>query len=323
MSEPSPVPPDDPSGDPPGGDPSPPPPAPPSPFIRRLWKSKTFWGLVGTAVISALTVGLTLLLGQNQGAEEQKGADEAKKKELAAKPPVLSAVSEDWEGARDPDWILDRALSPSAERKLASLPPGRQHLREFTKSVGAIEVIETCEAADRCGSRKLVRLTLTGHRMDAVEVTDIKAKILSQKPSTQEGFILGPHGGAADVEGGVIDLDSEDRRLRNVDQDGKAGTPYFAKRLVTLKTDERLAFHIEVTSLTWDYDWELVVSLVSEGEASKLTVRSDGTSTGKPFRNPGRIYKQRNYRHFYACEVGTLCRIGPGKNGYPDEIWDR
>ncbi|MFI9204023.1 hypothetical protein [Streptomyces sp. NPDC053048] len=319
MSDPSPVPPGD---DPPGGDPSPPPSVPPAPFIRRLWKSKTFWVLVCTAVISALTVGLTLLLAQEQGAGEQEGADQARRKELAKKPPVLSRVSEDWEGAVDPDWVLDQPLSPSAERKLANLSPHGEDLRDFAKSVGAIEVVQTCETADRCGSRTLVRLTLTGHRMDAVEVTDIRGKILSTKPSTREGFILGPHGGAADVEGGVIDLDSDDRRLRKADQDGKAGMPYFARRQVDLKTDERLTFHIEVTSLTWDYQWELVVSLISEGKESKLIVRSDGTPTGKPFRNPGRIHKKRSYRHFYECEVSApTCRIGPGKYGYPDELW--
>jgi hypothetical protein len=54
-----------------------------------------------------------------------------------------------------------------------------------------------------------------------------------------------------------------------------------------------------------------------DGKPDSITVRSDGTPTGPPFRNPGHLRPLREYDGYYACEVGEKCRIGPGADdGY-------
>ncbi|MFI1184291.1 hypothetical protein ACH4UT_32790 [Streptomyces sp. NPDC020799] len=318
VSDPSPVPPDEPGGDPPS-----PPPAPSDPLLRRLLKSKAFWQITSGVATVALGAYLAVLFAPWQEERGQEGADRAKREQLAKDPPVLARVS-DLKDEADPDWLLNKPLSSDMEERISKLPPTSDNLQSFTRAVGATEVIETCESIGHCGSRQIIRLTLTGHRMDTVEVTGIEAHIISKQPSTKEGIIIGPHGGGADLEGGIINLDADKPRLMAINQDGKAGAPYFAKRYVTLKNDEVVAFRIEAISLTWSYDWELVLSVVSEGKPIKLTIRSDGKPAGRAFRNSGRIYEYREYRHFYHCEVGTpSCRVGPGKNGYPDEFWQQ
>ncbi|MEV4548792.1 hypothetical protein [Nonomuraea wenchangensis] len=46
------------------------------------------------------------------------------------------------------------------------------------------------------------------------------------------------------------------------------------------------------------------MKLMVDGKPEELVVRSDGTATGKPFRNPGKIQHLSAYQGSFKCEVG-------------------
>ncbi|MFB9625751.1 hypothetical protein [Nonomuraea helvata] len=94
-------------------------------------------------------------------------------------------------------------------------------------------------------------------------------------------------------------------RLKGLDEYERPTRPYSDQKFVHLALNEPIVFEILAVSTTWDVGWELVVKLSVDGKAEEVVVRSDGTPTGRPFRNPGKIYEPQVYKGSFRCEVGA------------------
>lgn len=297
------------------------PPASPSPSSSR----REFWVTVVAipAALAVIAIVITFVIAPWQEVRSQRATESEEERELAKEEPVKMRVTESWNDDTDLTWILDRPLSSNLESQWDHLDSGTHNVISFAKRTGGVRIEKLCKGNSCNGSQTTFRLTLTGNRKSPVEITGIKAKVHSRKKSPSGGYLEGGMGGSAEIESGVIDLDSADRRLRAITPDGKTGPLYFGERYVTLQQNEILAFQIMARSFTFDYRWELILNLSVDGKSEEMRIRANGTPDGPLFRNPGRIHRLRTYGRYYSCGEGPTCQIGPGSTGFPDEFkWD-
>ncbi|MFK4036503.1 hypothetical protein ACI2LC_11985 [Nonomuraea wenchangensis] len=224
----------------------------------------------------------------------------------SSEPSVRVGIEQSWNDDVDMGWVFDRPLSPQAVRELTDLPTDVSSVVGFAAAHGGIRLSTYCvtEACD--ASRTRFKLSLTGRRRGEARVTDIVGRVLERRNPPTGALLSGPTAGSEEIEPGMFVFTDNPtvERLKSVDEYDQSARPYFDQKFVHLTLNEPIVFEILAVSTTWDIDWELVVKLMVDGKPEELVVRSDGTATGKPFRNPGKIQHLSAYQGSFKCEVG-------------------
>ncbi|MGW4796629.1 hypothetical protein ACWEPC_29835 [Nonomuraea sp. NPDC004297] len=260
-------------------------------------------GITVPVVLAVVVLVATVLVGPFQ--------EDVKEGVSGAEPPIRAGIEESWEDDVDMGWVFDRPLSDQATRELENLPSSQRAAAAFAAAHGGLRHSRFC-LTDACdAARTRFKLSLTGRRRGEVRVTDIAGRVLKRREPPTGALMRGPTGGSEEIESGVVvfEEDPATERLRTVGEDGRPGRAYFDRKFVHLTLNEPIVFEILAVSSTWDVDWEVVVKVTVDGKPEDVVVRSDGTSTGKPFRNPGRIFAPAAYTGSFVCEVGEdTCR---------------
>ncbi|MET8867314.1 hypothetical protein ABZW11_30590 [Nonomuraea sp. NPDC004580] len=257
-------------------------------------------GVTVPIVLAVMVFVATVVVGPFQ--------EDVKEGVSAAEPPVRVGIEESWNEDVDMGWVFDEPLSEQALNGLRNLPSTPRSVIDFAADNGGIRYSSYCLTSACDAARTRFKLSLTGRKRGEVRITDVVGRVLERrKPPT--GFKLrGPTGGAEEIEPGILIFDESStmERLRSLDESERPGRAYFDEKFVYLTLNEPIVFEILAVSSTWDIDWELVVKLTVDGKAEEMTVRSDGTPNGEPFRNPGKLYDHAAYQGSYECEVGAL-----------------
>ncbi|ROO87311.1 hypothetical protein EDD29_4908 [Actinocorallia herbida] len=251
--------------------------------------------------------------------EGEKAKETARTRELAEDPPLRVRIEDSWDDL-DNQWIF---RDPLAERDIEAIETAGTDrtsgmtLWDMADDLGGLQFsrrIQPDGCTDRCGaSSARFKLRLTGHRDEPVQITEISARILSERTPPREALLDQGTAGSGEIESGVILLDSDRPRLLTYAEDaygtGKPGGPYFNEKAVSLAMGELLVFDIFGTSSSWNYEWELVLSLIVDGTDEEMVVRSNGTPTGPPFLTPGRIGDPSEYMVHVFCDIGAPCVV--------------
>ncbi|MFI7438871.1 hypothetical protein [Nonomuraea indica] len=260
------------------------------------------------AVLTGITVPIVLAIGVFIATVVVGPFQENVKEGVStSEPPVRVSIEESWNDDVDMDWVFDQPLSAQAIRELTDLPSNVPSVVSFATNHRGIRHSRSCLTQACDAARTRFKLSLTGRRRGEVRVTDIVGRVLKRRNPPAGALLSGPTGGAEEIEPGmfVFGDDPTVERLKGVDESDHPARPYFDQKFVHLTLNEPIVFEILAVSTTWDIDWELVVKLMVDGKAEEVVVRSDGTATGKPFRNPGKIQHPSVYKGSFKCEVGA------------------
>ncbi|TDD37451.1 hypothetical protein E1286_37190 [Nonomuraea terrae] len=255
-------------------------------------------GITLPIVLAVVVFVATVVIGPFQ--------EDVKEGVSVSEPPVRVGVEESWNEDVDMEWVFDRPLPAQAVGELMNLPTDGPSVVGFATAHGGLRFSKSCLASAACdAARTRFKLALTGRRRGEVRITDIVGRVLERREPPKGALLSGPTAGAEEIEPGVLLFgeNSTVERLKSLGEDGRPGRAYFDEKFVHLALNEPIVFEV-ITVSTWDVDWELVVKLSVDGKAEETVVRSDGTPTGKPFRNPGKIYDPPVYKGSYKCEVG-------------------
>ncbi|MER5320486.1 hypothetical protein [Streptosporangium roseum] len=224
-----------------------------------------------------------------------------------SEPSVRVGIEESWNDDVDMGWVFDQPLSAQTIRELTNLPSNVPSVVDFAATHGGIRHSSFCFTQACDAARTRFKLSLTGRRRGEVRVTDIVGRVLERRNPPTGSLLSGPTGGSEEIEPGMFVFGENPtvERLKGVDEDEQSARPYFDQKFVHLALNEPIVFEILAVSTTWDIDWELVVKLMVDGKAEEVVVKSDGTATGKPFRNPGKIQHPSVYKGSFKCEVGA------------------
>jgi hypothetical protein len=257
-------------------------------------------GITLPIVLAVVVFVATVVIGPFQ--------EDVKEGVSASEPPVRVGIEESWDEDVDMEWVFDRPLPAQAVGELMSLPTDVSSVVGFAAAHGGLRHSKSCLSASAAcdAAQTRFKLALTGRRRGEVRITDIVGRVLGRREPPTGAYLSGPTSGGEEIETGVI-LFGESATVERLKsrEDGRLGRAYFDEKFVHLALNEPIVFEITTVSTTWDVDWELVVKLTVDGKAEEVVVRSDGTPTGRPFRNPGKLYEPPVYQSRFKCEVGA------------------
>ncbi|MBT2229141.1 hypothetical protein [Nonomuraea sp. NEAU-A123] len=240
-------------------------------------------GIVGAVIVAAVGAVFTGWFGSlGPGAFD----------EISREAPVTAAyVKTITDG---PDLALREPVTAAQDRAiLLGRPDAAQH-EAFLERYRAAPVGET-----------RVIVVLNGNRA-GLRIADIRPRIVTREP-VPDGALLSPaHAGEQGTIEVAADLDRPTPRFTSVkDRD----TPYFETKQIDLVRDERVTFIMTLTACKAYYEFELVATVISNGRAEQVVIRSPG---GLPFRLTG---PARAYRTVYdeSSMGGWSVRSKPGK----------
>ncbi|GAA1544523.1 hypothetical protein GCM10009678_28990 [Actinomadura kijaniata] len=265
-----------------------------------------FW--LGIAIVPSLIAAAAIIAQfviaplQEVRGEKEKQAEEAR--QLSKKGALHVKVEESWNNDTDITWLFYKPLSREGVEEFNKLPVSSfEGIKKFAESHSGQRVGFHCTGATCDASKTRFKLRLTGHRQRPVQITQMSARIIKKSEPPRGARIDGPSAGLEDVQAGIVFLDSEDLRLKALREDGTIGRPLFDEKFVYVERGEPVVFEIFAASRSSAFEWEIQLDLLVEGKAERLTVRSDGTPNGKPFRTPGRIHSPSRYGVYGSCEI--------------------
>jgi hypothetical protein len=265
-------------------------------------------GLVITFAGTEYQAGVATSQAGEQEASAQKGADEAKDRELAEEPAVRARVRPkpyEFVALIFPEVVAESELR---ERLTEEPYEGDRLLQEHDGIEGSVSV-EVVDGETKNSWPFL--FTLIGNRREPVRVLDVRAHILDSGPPLDGTLVEFEPQGEAPVREVLLDLDRPDRGLL-LPPESEADTspiPYFSEKFITLAENEEFVFDLTALTAHQHYRWELEVTVAyGDVEDEIVTIRSDGTDSGAPFEATGWSKDSSMYR-------GGAFGAAPGGDG--------
>lgn len=135
-----------------------------------------------------------------------------------------------------------------------------------------------------------VTVVLTGNR-SSLRIVDIEPRILDRGPVADGALLIYSSAGTTDTIELSADLDTPVPRFVTA-ADRK--TPYFRKKQIDLKRDERVTLSLSVKGKAASYAFDLLVTVLAEDRTEQVSVEGPD---GGPFRVTGLA---GTYRSYYA-----------------------
>ncbi|MEN3537601.1 hypothetical protein AAH991_20990 [Microbispora sp. ZYX-F-249] len=132
-----------------------------------------------------------------------------------------------------------------------------------------------------------VTVVLTGNR-SSLRIVDIEPRVLSRMPVSDGARLIAITGSGE--AGTVVMAANLDRPAPRFTTD--KGAAYFRKKQIDLKRDEPVTLSLSFTGKKAYYEFDLLVTVLSEGHAEKVVVKGPD---GGPFRLSGEAARYRSY----------------------------
>ena len=205
-------------------------------------------------------------------------------------------------GARIP-WTVN-AYAPSAVEKVSGAPVlevaaghDQDHLADgwvlaIPRPVSAFAVpktVDSCAALRRWGVSQgaadvhssWLLLTFRGTRLQPVSVTGIRVVIDSRIDNHAGARLVCESAGGGDAIPVGVSLDEVNPVLREVNEDGTLGGPWFSTNTLTLGRDELVTFAVTAYAFKAAYAWHMEVVVRSDtGEETIVRVPGNYSTTG-------------------------------------------
>ncbi|MEU4227192.1 hypothetical protein AB0F17_23105 [Nonomuraea sp. NPDC026600] len=135
-----------------------------------------------------------------------------------------------------------------------------------------------------------VTVTLVGNR-SSLRIVDMKPRILTRGP-VSDGALLGASG-AGEID--TIELAADlDRKAPRFTTDKDLKIPYFRKKQIDVKRDERVTLSMTISGKKAYYEFDLLVTVLAEARTEQIVINGPGKS---PFRLTGAA---KSYRSYYG-----------------------
>ncbi|MDA3646319.1 hypothetical protein LZ318_28785 [Saccharopolyspora indica] len=261
-----------------------------------------------------ITEGFGYFTAPAKEVQSQRAVDEAKDRELGARPAALARVRalpaqfnvDGW------SWMFSEALprertdamgrtfvdGVNAAGQGAYAGSTDNPVDPIVREAGGIRAAQHCPEDCRGASR--YKISLAGNRREPITIVDMRARIVGEKPAI--GTLLwSPMQGGEPLEEVLIDLDSTDLSPQKVSPETGTSQPYLDTANLTLEQHEQIGFEVTAMSARRWLLWELVVTAADRTGEHEIVIRSDGTAGGAPFEtigwNTGGASSQRQGQH--------------------------
>ncbi|SPL88970.1 unnamed protein product [[Actinomadura] parvosata subsp. kistnae] len=131
-------------------------------------------------------------------------------------------------------------------------------------------------------------VVLVGNR-SSVRIVDIQPRVLGRAPVSDGALLVHTPAGEADAIELAADLDQPAPRFAT---SGDPDTPYFRKKQIDLKRDERVTLSMAVTGTAACYTFDLLVTVLAGDRTEQLTITGPDRT---PFRVTGTSATYQGY----------------------------
>ncbi|UBU08519.1 hypothetical protein [Nonomuraea gerenzanensis] len=136
-----------------------------------------------------------------------------------------------------------------------------------------------------------VTVVLVGNR-SSLRIVDIQPRVLAREPVWDGALLVHTPAGEAETIELAADLDRPAPRFTTAKN---PDVPYFRKKQIDLKRDERVTLSMTVVGRAASYTFDLAVTVLAGDRTEQVTVRGPG---GVPFRVTGTSGTYRSYYTF-------------------------
>ncbi|MGW0804735.1 hypothetical protein [Nonomuraea sp. NPDC002799] len=214
---------------------------------------------------------------------------------------AIGVVFTTWFGARGPD-TFDRigggppitvgyvAIEYEAQDTVLREPvtdPGERVALRASTAEKAREAVLTRHHQALIDTMNVI-VTLVGNR-SSLRIVDMKPRILTRGPVSDGALLSASSAGETDTIELAADLDQKAPRF-TTDQDLKV--PYFAKKQIDLKRDERVTLSMTISGKKAYYEFDLLVTVLAEARTEQIVINGPDKS---PFRLTGAATSYRSY----------------------------
>ncbi|MFI6735805.1 hypothetical protein ACIBI9_23025 [Nonomuraea sp. NPDC050451] len=183
---------------------------------------------------------------------------------------------------------IDYAGQVTALREPVTDPAGRVALRASAADA-AREAALTRHHRARIDIMN-VTVTLVGNR-GSLRIVDMKPRVLTRGPVSDGARLTAAGAGETGTVELAADLDQKAPRF-TMSKDPRI--PYFTKKQIDLKRDERVTLNMTITGKKAYYEFDLVLTVLAEDRTEEIVINGPDKT---PFRLTGAA---RSYRSYYG-----------------------
>ncbi|MGW2214056.1 hypothetical protein ACWCSD_03630 [Nonomuraea sp. NPDC001684] len=265
-------------------------------------------------VLMSVGVGLALLavaviIAPFQEGRAQKGAENAKDRELGEGPSLIARVKEASSDDAGFTWVFPNPLTATQKAQIENTRWSSPE--KWTPMLAAMNgrrlFFNGSIKAEYQGWAGSYLLTLTGNRRLPALITGIELRVKKRLDLPRGALLQVPAQGGEPIETVVFSLKSgNDQPKPMVVNDDSTLSALFSSRTTFLAEGEPKEWRITAVGDCWCL-WELVIHTRVKERDESVVVRADGTSTGPFFETIGTFDDDwiNKYRDVYLLDVET------------------